>query len=338
MAGLREVAKVAGVSVATVSRALSGHPHVDEDTRARVRAAASRLDYQPNALARALRRNHTMTVGLVIPDILNPFYSASAAVVQSVLEEHGYGLVLAISNNDPQTEARCLARLLEQQVDGIVHIPCRPFGALVARDSERHVPVVEMNRHTEGNRFDGVISDERDGAAQIARHLVGLGHKRIAMIAGSAGFSTTRDRVKGFREAILEAGLVVDDIYLGDYTENWGGNALRQMLDRKDPPTAVFAASSLLVLGALTAARDMRLRIPLDVSLAGFGNAEWYELCDPPITTFALPLREMGMMAAQLLLDRMAAPPTEPVSPITTRLTGRLILRGSTAAPGKVTP
>ncbi len=333
MATLRDVAREADLSISTVSRALTGHPHVHEETRHRVRSVAQELGYQPNALARALRRNQTKTVGLVIPDILNEFYASGATVLQSVLEHQGYRLILCISNNDPESDRRYLTALLQQRVDGIVHVPCTPDGARIVRESDDAVPVVELNRLSKSGLFDAVVSDDREGGLKVARYLLQLGHRRIGLIAGPESFSTTGNRLAGFREAFREAGLAVDPslILHGDYSRAWGTQAVYAFMAMSPRPTALFVTGNQITLGALRGLVDLNLRVPDQVSLIGYDDPDWYAVWKPPITTYALPLKEMGLVAAQLLLARMAAAKTEASMPTVSRVAGQLVIRESCA-------
>ncbi|MCI2421754.1 LacI family transcriptional regulator [Saccharopolyspora sp. K220] len=331
MARLKDIAVQLDLAVSTVSRALNGHPHVDERTRSRVLAAAESLGYRPNALAQALRSSRTHTIGLVVPDILNPFYASSAAVLQNHLEQHGYGLVLAATENDPVREEQAIARLRGAQVDGIVLVPSSSTGAAPSPDGTP-LPVVEMNRRSRSKIVDTVECDEAEGTRSVIEHLLALGHTRIAVIMGQSKFSTTRNRLAGIRAAMSAADLPLDEelVLTGTLSQSWGTSAAQRILTMRPRPTAIFATSDQLLLGALRAAREAGLRIPGDMALAGFGNREWAEVCDPPITTYLLPLAEMGMITAQLLLARLADPAHRD-TPTHVRLTGELKIRASTA-------
>jgi LacI family transcriptional regulator len=336
MATLRDVAGHVGLSVATVSRALSGHPHVDEETRRRVQASAAEVGYQPNALARALRQRRTNTIGLVIPDILNDFYAESATVLQHELERHGYRLILCISNSDPGTDRGYLRTLAEHRVDAIVHVPCTPEGARDAIDAPEPIPVVELLRHTEEGRFDAVVTDDREGASTLTRHLTDLGHRNIAMITGSASFSTTRYRVAGYEDAARKAGLPASGarIVYGEYSRAFGYEATLELMRARRHPSALFSSGSPLTLGVLSALKELHLRVPDDVSLVCYEDPGWYAVQSPPLTCYALPLREMGRVAADILMKRLGKN-GETEQPRVTRFAGRLVVRGSTERPRK---
>lgn len=337
MATLRDIAIRAGVSVATASRALSHHEHVREETRARVQAVARELGYRPNALARGLRRNQTRTVGLLVPDILNSSYSgAAAALVQSQLHDFGYGLVLHVSKNDSETERRCIDNFRAQQVDGLLHVPCTSVGAHVLREGRHPIPVVEFFRRSGAGDFDAVVYDEDVGAHDVVQHLVGLGHRRIGVIAGPRRLGSTGRRLTGARRAVEEAGLSprVLSVLHGEYTSETGRRAFQNLVDHHTPPTAVFATSRQFVLGAALAAKERGIVIPDQLSLAGFGDPEWSQLVTPALTTYTLPLHEMVMTAAQLLISRIEDDQTPPRSRGTQIVvSGNLAIRNSTAPP-----
>jgi DNA-binding LacI/PurR family transcriptional regulator len=334
VATLRDVAVSAGLSPATVSRALSGQRYVDEATRARVVAAARALGYRPNALARALRAKQTMTVGLIVPDIRNDFYAETATVLQGAFEKRGYRMLLCITNNEPDSDRSYLRTLAEFRVDAIVYVPSAATGARGLVTAPKRIPIVELLRHTEEGAFDAIVSDDREGSIALTSHLIGLGHRRIAMIAGPEPLSTTRYRIAGYREALRAAGLSAR-INRGAYTPEHGYEATRELLSRDPAPTAIFSSAGPLTVGVLRALKDRGAAVPHDVSLAAFEDPEWYAAQNPPLTCYALPLREMALLAVELVAKRLAEPAEAERAPATLRFSGRLIVRGSTAPPSK---
>ena len=315
----------AGLSPATVSRALSGARYVDDATRARVVAAARSLGYRPNALARALRAKQTMTVGLIVPDIRNDFYAETATVLQGAFEERGYRMLLCISNNEAESDRSYLSTLAEFRVDAIVYVPSTPNGARGLVSAPKRIPIVELLRHTEEGVYDAIVSDDREGA-------VALGHRRIAMIAGPEALSTTRYRIAGYREVMRRAGLAAR-IERGPYTPDHGYAATRELLSGETKPTAIFSSASPLTVGVLRALKDLGAGVPGDVSLVAFEDPEWYAAQNPPLTCYGLPLREMALLAVELISKRLAEPAEAERAPTTLRFSGRLIVRGSTAPP-----
>lgn len=335
MTTLRDIAKRAGVSIATASRALSGHEYVHPETRARVQAVASELHYAPNAMARGLRRNQTRTAGLLLPDIRNSSYSgAAAALLQSQLQDFGYGLVLYVSKNDPETERRCIDRMQIQQVDAVLHVPCTTHGARSLRDGPKPIPVIEFFRRSGSEDFDAVVYDDDVGATKVIEHLIGLGHRRIGVIAGPRRAASTRNRLRGAYRAVTTAGLEpgVLQVFHGEYNPDTGRRGLRYFTEADPAPTAIFATSTQFVLGAVLEAKERNVAIPGRVSLAGFGDPEWSQLITPSLTTYVLPLREMVMTAARLLISRVEDA-SLPVHPTHIEVSGRLIIRDSTAPP-----
>lgn len=335
VASLKQIARECGVAVSTVSRALNGHPSVSPATRERIVATSARLGYRPNTAARALRNRSSSTIGVVLPDMLNNFYAACTAVLQEQFEQRGYGIVLAVTRNDPSREREALHRLSSAQVDGLVLVPTARRWELPGPQ----VPVVEMNRHSSRAGVDVVQSEERDGAREVVEHLLDLGHERIAVIVGEPQFSTTAERVDGARQAMDGAGLPLpaELLLYGRHTRAWGAEALRDAWALHPRPTAVFAASSELALGALHAAQRLGISIPRDLSLVAFGDPDWFEVCQPPLTSFEQPLHEVGMIAAQLLLSRLSAEQAAPRAS-RVRVRGRLVVRDSTAAPAQTSP
>lgn len=334
MATLRDIARQVDVSVSTVSRALTGHPYVREDLRKRVLDVARELDYRPNALAQGLRRNQTRTVGLIVPDIQNVSHASVTAVLQSLLQRFGYGLALYVSNNDVDTERRCFEKLREQRVDALAYVPCSRSRKYTLSTDGRQVPMVELFRPSGLNDVDTVIYDDDNGADLAISHLLELGHRNIGVVAGPKGYSSTQRRLKGARAAVERASVPADvlSVVHADYTPEGGREGYAKLLVDGARPTAVFAASSQLVLGVLVGCREHGVRIPDDMSVIGFGDPVWYEITDPPITSYAAPITELGMTAGQLLVSRMEGT-RDGVHPAKVVLSGHLVVRSSTAGP-----
>lgn len=340
MATLKDVARESGLGLGTVSRALSGHPNVRPETRRRVQAAARELGYQSNGLARALRRNRTNSIGLIIPDLENEFYTTAAAVVQDVLAGEDCRLVLCCNDNDPDTDAVLLNSLLEMRVDGIAHVPCTPDGSDVIRARNPDLPIVEYARRSGAHEVDSVLGDDERGSAALTRHLLELGHRSLAIIAGPEGLSTTVDRVTGFTSACREAGLAEADVHVmhgGSYDARWGAEATERILRDHPQVTAIFASSSRGALGAMRTLSTAGVRVPEDMSLVGFLNPPWFDVCNPPLTTYELPLHEMGDMTARLLIRRINGDADrsgrDDAANSVVRFQGRFIERGSTSTP-----
>jgi LacI family transcriptional regulator len=328
------LARQLGVSVATVSRALNGHSYVSEKTRQRVLDAARDSGFQPNALARALRREQTELVALVIPDVRSEFFASATSVLQAALEARGYRMILGVTGDDARRDHEYLEAMVRQRVDGIIHTPCTPNGADVLEKVANAPPVVEFTRRSRGSHADSVVGEDRKGVAALTRHLVELGHRRIAAIAGNPAASTTRERLASFRRTASDGGLDGDDVIVegGEYSAECGYQVTTRLLAADRPPTAIFASNTQLAAGALQATSEAGVRIPRDLSVVCYDDPIWYRACNPAITTYSVPLDRMGALAVDLLLDRMAES-DEPARPRHRRVAGRLLLRGSTAPP-----
>jgi LacI family transcriptional regulator len=333
---LKDIAKETGLGLGTVSRALSGAPRVSPATRRRVIEAAQRLGYQSNGLARALRQSQSQTIGLVIPDLENEFYTSGAAILQDVLAAQGYRLLLCCSDGDSDTDAALLMSLVERRVDGIAHTPCGPDGARTIRQLNPDLPIVEYARRSELGSVDSVTGDEQRGSSEIVEHLARLGHTAIALIAGPPSLSTTVARTAGFEEACRRLRLRKRDCpqLSGTYDAAWGEEATLRILRDHPDVTAIYASSSRIALGVLKTLHRLGIRVPQEMSVVGFLNPLWYEVAGPPLTTYELPLKDMGDMAARLLLQRIGEGAGGALSePRTVRFEGRLIVRESTGAP-----
>lgn len=329
---IADVAGEAGVSIATVSRVLNdaGYP-VKPATRDRVLAAIDKLEFRPNELARGLLLKRTRTLGLLIPDIANGYYHAISRGVEDVAAERDHTVVFCNTDRDAAKSQRYIETLLNRRVDGIIIGGGGvDFAAAHRAFSRANVPAVFVGRP----RVDwpSVQIDNVAAAATATTHLTDLGHVRIAMVAGPPELQTTRDRVRGFRQALAGAGLDPDPapIQDGDFDEQGGYEAAARLLDQG--PTAIFAANDRMALGALAAAADRGLRLPQDLSLVGFDDIEMARFARPALTTVSLPLHAMGETAARLLLDQLppAATPTQVPSEV---LTTELVIRQSTGPP-----
>jgi LacI family transcriptional regulator len=334
MATLKDVARETGLGIGTVSRALSGHPRVSPATRTLVQETADRLGYQSNALARALRQNRSNAIGLVIPDLENEFYTSGAAILQNLLAAEGYRLIVCCSGNDPVVDGELLNSLVERRVDGIAHVPCSREGSAAIRKSNPGLPVVEYARRSAAEEVDSVTGDEERGMAALVGHLAELGHTRIALISGPPGLSTTASRVAGFEAACRQFRLRRRDCpeLSGPYDVAWGKTATARVLEAHPDVTAIIASSARSALGMLKELHGAGIRVPEEMSVVGFLNPEWFDVSQPALTTYDLPLKEMGDMAARLLLQRLGGG-ADDRAPRTVRFDGRLVVRESTGAP-----
>jgi DNA-binding LacI/PurR family transcriptional regulator len=342
-ATIKDIAAQLGISHSTVSRALSGYPYVNEVLRRRVHDAARELRYQPNALARGLKGRRTRLVGLIIPDLMNDFYASAATVIQATLAQAGHRLLLSVSNNDSRSELAYLRAMREERVEGLIWVPRRRNEAALREFAEDGVPVVEFARHTR-EHLDSVVADDVGGAEAATRHLLERGHQRIGVILGQTDLSTGRERLEGYRRALAERSVAMDDdlVKVGRFDRAWGRRATEELLDMRRPPTALFATSSELAVGALRVLDERGIAIPSAISLVGFGDPEWFAIWRPPITTVAFPIQDLAVTAASTLLRRIRAKGgpdhressdfDAPSMPVQVRLSCHLIVRASTAA------
>jgi LacI family transcriptional regulator len=307
---VKEVAKRAGVSTATVSRALSGSAGVREPRRSQILEAARSLSYLPNRAARDLRVRSSRAVGVLIPDIENPFFTSLVCGIEDVLGKTDYSLLLASYNEDPDQERRRLEVFRADGVRGLIFAASRAPSALYAELGKAGMALVAVSRGIARSHIDQVTVANHEGAHSATSHLIQLGHKRIAIINGPLAIPTARDRQAGYEDALREAGVTVDEklVVHGDFRQSAGYAAMRQLLELDAPPTAVFTGSNLLTLGALQAIHERHLAIPDDMAIVGFDEMPWAMSLRPPLTTVEQPAFDVGRTAAELLLARVREP------------------------------
>ncbi|MFC7546765.1 substrate-binding domain-containing protein [Plantactinospora sp. GCM10030261] len=331
MVTVYDVAQRAGVSIATVSRALNDRSRISAQTRQRVLAVAAELGYQPNDVARSLVGKATQTIALLLPDIANPFFPELVKGVQTVADQRGHLLLLCPNADDEEKAISDLALLRRKQVDGIILVTGALSGERFA-PAAAGLPVVLMDRAIAVPHASLVAVDHRAGARLATEHLLALGHRRIAHLAGPANLPVTAERQAGWADALRAAGVDPDDcpVLPGDFQEDGGWAAGRTLIGQRDRFTAVFAANDLSAIGLLAAFTDAGVRVPAEVSVVGFDGIHLSAYITPKLTTVAQPIFELGQRAAEVLLDRIAgnATPTDPII-----LTTTLIAGGSTAPP-----
>lgn len=283
MASIKDVAAEAGLSVATVSRALNGHPSVSEDARRRVSAAVEALGYRPNAVARSLRTDETRTLGLVISDVMNPYFTELARSVEEEARALGYSVIIGNADERPDLQDHHVTTLLDRRIDGLLVSPTDGGSPGMLGAARAGTPMVFVDRWIPGVDVPVVRSDGRAAVRDLVAHLHGLGHRRLAIIAGPAATTTGRERVDAFREALAAYGLELPDAYIGqgDFQAGSGRRVTEGFLDLPVPPEAVFAADNLMALGALDAIRARGLRVPDDIALAAFDDIPWFVHTDP---------------------------------------------------------
>lgn len=328
-ATLADIARAAGTSPSTASRALSGRGYVAADVRKRLLAAADRLGYVPNESARTLKQQTSRVVGVVVSDLGNHFYGGLAAGIEQVLREADYQMLLVGDNSESVEELAAVRTFLAMRAPGVILTP-------VAHDAtafliRRGVAVVEVDRRSARVSTDAVVIDNVRGARDAIEHLVELGHTRIAMLGVDTDWTSDAGRLEGYRLAHAAAGLAVDEelILRLPFHDAAAEERIGVMLDRCRP-TAVFATNNLLAEQAWRVIRERGMSLPEDISLVGFDDVLWTEMVSPAITVVAQPTIELGRRAAALLLRRIAEPGTAPTIEL---LQPRLVPRGSSGPP-----
>jgi LacI family transcriptional regulator len=345
-ASIKDVAQRAGVSTATVSHVLNDTRFVREETRQKVLAAIDALQYQPSVIARGLATNATQTVGLIISDITNPFFTAVARGVEDELNRDGYHTIFCNTDENPDHQDEYLRLLFARHIDGLLIAPAGERSDGLARMVANDIPIVQIDRAVPGLDSPLVGVDNEGGAYQAIRYLISLGHRRIGVVRGLETITTQRARVAGYRWALAEAGLPVDESLIVRANRRQNSNrpvsthtdypmsarltnlqmtpnafqALHQLLDMPDHPTAIFVTNNQMTLGVLHALRERGLRCPDDISIVSFDDLDWAPLFSPPLTVVSQPTYELGVIAARQLVRLIRQEPVKPLAPLPVKL------------------
>jgi len=332
---MKEVAAEAGVSTATVSRVLASPNGVADEVRNRVTRAVAKLDYHPNRLARGLRLGQRKVIGVIIPDLQNPFFTGVVHGVEGALYRAGYTLLLGHSDGLPEREQAHLGVLRGEGAAGLVLIAGNHPEANYEAIRSWEIPVVAVDRSPGGLDVDLVCSNNREGMRQAVTHLLSLGYTEIALLNGPAGISVTEERQGGYQDALRSAGITLREslIIHSDFRQEGGYLAMARFLDMAKPPRAIVVANNLMALGALQAIHERGVRIPEDLAVVGFDDMPWATSLRPPLTAVAQPAEELGRIAAQLLLERLKDPKRTVRQVV---LPTRLMVRASCGAPAAV--
>jgi LacI family transcriptional regulator, fructose operon transcriptional repressor len=327
MVSIKDVAEAAGVSTATVSRVLSNGLHVRPEVRERVMATVDRLGYRPNLVARSLRSQQSSTIGLIVSDISNPFFTAISRAVEDTAYGQGFSVLLCNTDENPEKEAIYLNLMRDTAVAGAIMSPTRQTIANFA-DSNFPFPIVVVDRSISNGDVDAVLLDNVDAAYRLTTHLIEQGYRRIAALCSE--MSTGLERQLGYEKALRAHGLAPKSEYMKYVPPKAeaGYEMTLKMLDLAEPPDALFTINGLIAEGAFRAIRERNLTIPDDIALVTFDETTWSSLVQPAITLIAQPTYEIGKTAAELLMQRIADPGRSTRQVI---LKGQLLVRGSSA-------
>lgn len=329
---IREVAREAGVSINTVSRALNGKPDVSEATRRKVLDVTKRLGYRPNKLAKGLRSNKTGTIGVVVTDVSNPYFSALVKSVEEAARQHNYSLILQDTNEDPEQEREAILTLLAERVDGVLLTPTQKGKEAIAQLQESGLPFVLLGRRYTHLRTDYVVTDDVSGGFLATEHLIRLKRERIAIITGPLCISSAKERLQGYMKAFAQYGIEVDEslVVKADAITAADGYRTMQALLRRPPyPTAVFAYSDFVAFGVMKAIREAGLRIPQDVAVVGYDDVEFCSYLETPLSSVRIPKEELGKTAAEGLIRKLTEGAEDPLK---VSLPVSLIVRTSSQA------
>lgn len=330
MSTLKHVAARAGVSFTTVSHVVNGTRRVSDATRRRVEKAIAEIGYSPSAIARALKKSETRIIGVVVPNITNPFFAELTRGIEDACERRQYSVFLCNGDDDSERQGRALQTLLERRVDGMLFAtPTGDEAALGQRLGTLPMKSVVIDRVLPGSGADLVRVDHQAGAALAVRHLLSLGHRRIGCLSGPSRFAVARARVAGWRQALGEAGIAPDARWLmeGEFSTAAGHELARALLDRTEV-TAILAGNDLMGIGVLRAAAEAGIAVPQRLSVVGFDGIDIGAYTYPALTTVGHPIRRLGELAATVLIERIAGREQQARDVV---VTPELLLRESTA-------
>jgi DNA-binding LacI/PurR family transcriptional regulator len=335
---LHELAKAAGCSVSTVSRALNSSDHpVNDTTRERILAIANQLGYRPNMTARGLKMDRTFTIGLIVYNIGSPFTPVLIRSIQEYLKQRDYFSIIISTDWDPDLESEAVHQLISRSIDGVIFVESWRDESNNTLDLANK-PYVFVYRLFNGSYANSVVVDDHFGATLAVEHLIKLGHRRIAFINGPHGWDASKERLAGYQDILAKSGISYDPflVEIGNWEVQGGYQAAKKFLILPDRPTAIFAANDFMALGAIYAVQNAGLSVPNDIAVVGYDDREFTSFSKPTITTVCPPSFEMGQMAAQLILNRIENQ-VEIENPI--RVQGKLTIRESCGAEqGQIPP
>ena len=334
-ATIRDVARAAGVSPATVSRFLNGSLSLPVETATRVQHAVDTLNYQPSALARSLSLGQSRMIGLVVPDIANPFFAQLASAAEAEAYKHGYGLLLCSTGGDSDREIAYIRLLKTRQLDGLIFVTDHDCSIQELKVLSHRAPIVLVDEDVRDVIAPRLFVDNHCGGRMVTEHLLAYGHTRIGFVGAKRTLLSGRERYQGFAEALSERGLEPRQelLHFGSYSESTGEAGLAALLRVPQPPTAIFAGNDTIAVGVILEARRRGLRIPQDLSLVGFDGIPITALLSPALTTVVQPIKELGRLGVNMLLNSLNQDTEVTVQ---VRLPVSLAVRASVATPGQV--
>lgn len=312
---LKAVAAVAGVSTSTVSRYLNGTLSLSEDTELRVIQAVDQTGYERQRRKPSTDANRRRVMGLLMPEVGNQYFGAIADAIVEAAEQQGFSVVIGSTLNHSRKQAKYVDLLSNLSVDGLLYIGNFPSNDALAGVISSGMPVVVVDEAQEGvPSVDSVLADDYSGAYQAVSYLTNLGHRRIALATGPADLHSVKERRRGYRDVLEKAGIDADDQLdiVGSFSDEFGAAVLTQILASKSRPTAVFAASDIIAIGLMVAARTLGVRIPEDLSVVGFDDIQTAQYVTPRLTTVRTPLDETARAAVSLLAERLESPQRKP--------------------------
>jgi LacI family transcriptional regulator len=331
-ATIKDVAAYAGVSVATVSAVINSNKYVSPDLAQRVHESITALGYERNSLAQGLKKQTSHTIGLIISDITNPFFTSVVRGVEDVANARGYSLILGNTDEDLKKEMSYMRLLESKRADGLIVTVTLGNHEYLRSWPAQRLPLVSIDRLPSELNIDAVLVDNVAGARQAVEHLITLGHERIGIVTGLPGITTTEERLTGYQQALAAHGIPRDPTLIAEGNSRIDGGergALQLLTQEAARPTALFVTNGVMVIGALQAINLVGLRCPQDIALVGFDDFEWAAVMHPRLTTVRQPTYEIGQKAAQLLFERLE---TRDAPPQVVRLQPHLIIRESCGA------
>lgn len=306
MSTIKDVSRLAGISIGTVSRYLNGYK-VKKENEEKIKTAIEQLDFKVNLMARGLKTNKTYTIGVLVPSITDIFSNQVIEGMEEILDEQNYSIIVCSSRNNLKTENDKISFLKEKRVDGVVIMPVSDEGAHIKQLLEANIPVILIDRLLEGIHCDAIICDNVNGSYRAVEQLISLGHRRIGIVAGPNNVFTARERLNGYIRALSDYNIAIDEslIVYSEYKKGSGYEAFDKLVNLRQQPTAIFATNYETTITGMKYMVEKGIKIGEDISLFGYDNTELFRMLSPSITSVVQPMKEIGESAAKLLLKRI---------------------------------